>query len=285
MAGQSVLDFLKANGELIQSTSYGQDVRVPKADGGYDFYRILPDNSITSISAKDVGGGMNPPISPTVPTAPADTQQTDTGATTGGTTTGGGVVFTPQYVGNVLYTDPVAYQQAVTAQAQQNYNTQMQGLNTSYNQGLSNYANQFQQLGVNKDATLQNQNAYFNSISPDAMQSQQGVYQGKVNDQYNQSANQMNQDKLNMIQNYQNQVQGLNTTAQTNMDSLATQGNQYGITTPTFSYANPQTGANPLSGLNLSVIPKQGTTQYANMSDQLIKAGHTPSAVQQFLNQ
>lgn len=130
---------------------------------------------------------------PSVPDFTKPLTATAPGTTT--TTTPG-----PKYYNGQVYTDPTAYANAVIADAQTSHDANVKQINAAYQNGLITYQQQKDlidqnrttlstQLGQNLDTLKQNNQGsqdsntgYFNSISPDATQSQQGVYSGKIND-------------------------------------------------------------------------------------------------------
>lgn len=141
-------------------------------------------------------------------------------ATSPGTTTTRS--FQPVYYKGTLYNDPTTYANTVIADAQSSHDQNVKQINQAYQNGLISFQQQQDLIGQNRDqlkqqlgSNLDNNTGYFNSISPDATQSQQGVYEGKINDNYNtansnldtQSAN-LGTAKDSFTQNYQNQLQG-----------------------------------------------------------------------------
>lgn len=140
--------------------------------------------------------------------------------TTPGTTTT--TQWAPRYYNGQMYNDPTEYANAVIGDAQTAHDTNVKQINQAYQNGLISFQQQQDLIGQNRDSlkqqlgtNLSNNSGYFNSISPDATQSQQGVYEGKINDNFNTANGRLDTQAANLgtaqqgfTQNYQNQLQG-----------------------------------------------------------------------------
>jgi len=128
--------------------------------------------------------------SPTGQWLPAMTPRPANTYPTSNVNAGGGSNSNSAYNQAMYDYDREAYDQAQAAINASIYNlsNQMNNLTRSYGKALKG-------LGTTRDETIQGQRGYFNAISPEAYQSQQGVYQQKAEDVYNEGVEELKYQK------------------------------------------------------------------------------------------
>jgi hypothetical protein len=168
---------LPAGGTFVNGSYY---FYAPSRDGGWNFYKATNTNGATnvvSISESDYLGGQMPwgeeATTPTGPTGP---------------------------------TGPTAEQLAA---ALSNYQNDIKTIENAYNQGLLTWQEKADAIQNARNTALQQRDvnteqntAYFQNVSPDAIQSQQGNYQNKIFESYKQAQDvqDRNQTRLNTAQ-------------------------------------------------------------------------------------
>ena len=126
----------------------------------------------------------------------ADKTEEPTAPATGGT--GDSTAFEPRWFdgpdGPKLYSDEESYTKAVNDKINANFEEGKKNAQTMYNNGLidldtmeQNIRDTRVSLTKQRDTALQGTSAYFNRISPDAIQSQQKTYGNKVNENFEQA--------------------------------------------------------------------------------------------------
>jgi len=180
--------------------------KVPKEDGGFDFF--VNGNAASYKDFLEAGG---PKLTSAEVFAALDAAAVAKGVKFGSGSSaadlyntppaGGGVTSEPttpptfeRYYNGQLYTDIDSYNAAVDASILDAYNKSVTQINKMYDAGLISLDEREksinrtkENLGKQRTSALESQQGYFNNISPDAYQSQQAKYKGKVEDSYNQA--------------------------------------------------------------------------------------------------
>lgn len=117
--------------------------------------------------------------------------------------------FSPIDYNGTTYTDPTSYANAIIGDARTAHDKNITQINQAHDAGLITFDQRQQLIDQNRQSlkdqlanTLNSQQGYFDQVSPDAIQSQQGVMAGKAQDATNQgnqtldvSAQQLQGDK------------------------------------------------------------------------------------------
>lgn len=128
--------------------------------------------------------------------------------------------FKPVIYNGQTYNDPTQYANAVISDVKGTHDKNVSQINAAYQNGLLTFDQKQKLIDQNRQSltdqlhqTLDSQNGYFNSISPDAVQSQQGVLADKATtaEQQGQSTindaqTQLGSDKSLYNANYQNSL-------------------------------------------------------------------------------
>jgi len=127
--------------------------------------------------------------------------------------------FYSSFGGREFTGDPNEYRNAVIQDAQSEYDRQVKSADLAYKNGLISFDERqrmieqnrvnirrnseetLRALGESRDDTYSAQSGYFSNISPNAFQSQQGVYKQKATDEYNRG---VEQEGVSTSQDYEN---------------------------------------------------------------------------------
>lgn len=164
---------------LTPQTAYAADgtetAYRPKGDGGWDFF--VNSQPASYQDYMNSGGTTQPPAT-----------------ITGGETN----TWTPKSYNNVIYDTPEAYKAAVDEDIMTQHAETTAKIEKMWKAGLitledkeTAIAKNRADLIVSRDAALADQKGFFSSVSPQALQSQEGVYAGKVNTDYANNAAQI----------------------------------------------------------------------------------------------
>lgn len=140
-----------------------------------------------------------------------------------GTGGGGGGTEEPPFEAwfeGTKYTDPSAYQEAVSGRIREEYKRSRAGLDDDYNTGLITFEDRERELKNLRDKTLQSQQGYFSAISPQAIQSQQGTYAGEVREEYGRGEEQRVREKSSFTADVLDAQSGLESNYLNQLDLL-----------------------------------------------------------------
>jgi len=187
--GSIGVDYFDYSGNPINNNEWGGTIDPQQIEYGahlgyrsYDEY-LLDNGGTTSTGQTDPS---NP--EPTAPPSPA-----------GGTT--GGETAAPAYrqvYNQVEYTTPEAYKAAVDSDILAQHDETKKKIDNMYDRGLitldekeTAIAENRRQLKTSRDEALADQAGFFSSVSPQALQSQQGTYANKVQTDYQNTEKQL----------------------------------------------------------------------------------------------
>ena len=178
-------------GSVTSGVDAGSYYRVAKADGGYDYFRVMPDGFTVSLtSEQDTRVVLGIPETATQGTqspSQPDYQGSVSGGTSSGTT---GLTQAEINAANATHLQNIRN----IEQAYQNGILTWEQRNNALEQSRRD-------LTTQKETGLQSNSAYFSNVSPDAFQSQIGNYNQKVLDAYKQGQNTISNDQA-AINNY-----------------------------------------------------------------------------------
>ena len=181
-------------GSVTSGVDAGSYYRVAKADGGYDYFRVMPDGyTVNLTSEQDTAVALGIPRNE----GPQGVLGAETGGTTGGTSVSGGTSG-----------GTTGLSQAEINAANATHLQNIRAIEQAYQNGLLTWSqrnNALEQsrrdLTTQKETGMQSNAAYFSNVSPDAFQSQIGNYNQKVLDAYTQGQNTIANDQA-AINNY-----------------------------------------------------------------------------------
>ena len=107
-----------------------------------------------------------------------------------------------KYYKNTLYTDPESYLNVIRSDALDIHNQNLKNIERQYKAGLLDFDEMQDAIKKSRDTAIKQKKegmssneGYFSAISPDAFQSQQGTYDKKVTDSYNENVDTINRNE------------------------------------------------------------------------------------------
>jgi len=179
------------------------------------------------------------------------------------------------------------YQREAYDQAQAAINASIYNLSNQMNNLSRSYGKALKGLGTTRDETVQGQKGYFNAISPEAYQSQQGVYHQKAEDVYKEGVEDLDYQKRQnevALAQAMSQARGQQKMLENQKNVFAAQADEGGMGAPSYnvspitaSFRNYDTSqfVNQLSQLYLAnLLGGGGQPNYAAYQQKFDESGN-----------